>query len=144
MQDMNTSDPGNYSPYRRFSKQAWSRLRADTPLTLTAEEVNDLLGLNERVSMDEVVEIYLPLSRLLNLYVAAAQDLFQATQGFLGRDGRKMPYIIGLAGSVAVGKSTTARLLQALLARWAQSPKGRSGADRRVPAVQCGIRKNKA
>jgi type I pantothenate kinase len=123
MQDINTTDPAMDSPYRRFTKQSWARLRADTPLTLTQAELDDLQGLNERVSMDEVVEIYLPLSRLLNLYVGAAQELFQATQNFLGRDGGKMPYIIGLAGSVAVGKSTIARLLQALLARWPNHPK---------------------
>ncbi len=98
-------------------------MRADTPLTLSQAELDDLQGLNEQVSMNEVIEIYLPLSRLLNLYVAATQELFAATGKFLGGNGRKLPYIIGLAGSVAVGKSTTARLMQALLARWPDHPK---------------------
>lgn len=112
------------SPYRSFTKEQWGRLRADTPLTLSSEEVSQLQGMNERVSMDEVVKIYLPLSRLLSFYVAAAQDLFRSTEEFLGsKNGKKMPYIIGLGGSVAVGKSTTARLLQALLARWPDHPK---------------------
>jgi type I pantothenate kinase len=98
--------------------------RADTPLTLTAEDVLRLQSLNDPVSLDEVVEIYLPLSRLLSLYVAATQGLFKATQRFLLAENEgKSPYIIGLAGSVAVGKSSTARLLKALLARWPNTPK---------------------
>jgi len=121
---MNPPLTDDLSPYRYFSTQAWAKLRADTPLTLTQEELDALQGLNEHVSMDEVKQIYLPLSRLLNLYVAATQKLFSATQSFLGgaERERKVPYIIGLAGSVAVGKSTTARLLQALLARWPDHP----------------------
>ena len=111
------------SPYRVFTRAQWARLRADTPLTLAAEELGELKGLNDRVDMDEVVAIYLPLSRLLNLYVAATQELFQATQKFLRSDHHKMPYVIGIAGSVAVGKSTTARILQRLLARWPHHPK---------------------
>jgi type I pantothenate kinase len=112
------------SPYRTFSRDEWARLRADTPLTLTAEDVLRLQSLNDPVSLDEVVEIYLPLSRLLSLYVAATQGLFKATQRFLLAENEgKSPYIIGLAGSVAVGKSSTARLLKALLARWPNTPK---------------------
>ena len=111
------------SPYRVFSRSEWAGLRADTPLTLTEEEVAELRGFNERVNVDEVIAIYLPLSRLLNLYVAATQELFRATQRFLGGDQRKVPYIIGMAGSVAVGKSTTARVLRQLLARWPHHPK---------------------
>jgi type I pantothenate kinase len=112
------------SPYRRFARDEWARLRADTPLTLTADEVIALQSLNDPVSLDEVIAIYLPLSRLLALYVAAAQGLFKATQRFLlaEQDG-KVPYIIGVAGSVAVGKSTTARILKALTARWPNTPK---------------------
>lgn len=111
------------SPYLTFSRAEWAELRADTPLTLTEAELAELQGINEQVSMDEVVDIYLPLSRLLNLYVDATQKLFKATQDFLGRNHHKVPYIIGMAGSVAVGKSTTARILQALLARWPNHPR---------------------
>lgn len=121
---MDQLKPGNLSPYRFFTKEQWGRLRADTPLTLNPDEVRRLQGINERVSMDEVVKIYLPLSRLLSFYVDAAQELFQATEKFLGgANQKKMPYIIGVAGSVAVGKSTMARILQALLARWPSHPK---------------------
>ncbi len=111
------------SPYRKFSREEWAKLRDDTPLTLTAEELNELRGLNDRVDLDEVVAIYLPLSRLLNLYVAATQKLFDATKKFSHIKGQKVPYIIGMAGSVAVGKSTTARILKTLLARWPNHPK---------------------
>ena len=111
------------SPHRVFTAEEWSQLRADQPMTLTAFEVDRLQSMNDRVSMAQVERIYLPLSRLLWLYVAAAQQLFSATARFLGDEGPKVPYIIGLAGSVAVGKSTTARLLQALLARWPTTPK---------------------
>src|SRR5467141_1421852 len=116
---------GPMSPtlYLDFTHEAWGRLRADTPLTLSDADLTQLRGLNERVSLDEVVEIYLPLSRLLNLYVAATQELYRATAPFLGSDGAKGPYGIGMAGSVAVGKSTTARILQALLSRWPHHPK---------------------
>lgn len=122
--ELNKTDlNGALSPYRIFSREDWANLRADTPLTLSEDEVDRLQGLNEPVSMDEVIRIYLPMSRLLNLYVAATQKLFSATQEFLGYADQKVPYIIGLAGSVAVGKSTTARLLRALLARWPDHPK---------------------
>jgi type I pantothenate kinase len=111
------------SPYRAFSRAEWAALRADTPMTLTPDEVTRLRSLNDRLDMAEVEEIYLPLSRLLSLYVAATQRLFRAQQGFLGTEDAKMPYVVGVAGSVAVGKSTTARVLQALLARWPNVPK---------------------
>src|SRR5215213_8165793 len=111
------------SPYRTFPRAEWASLRADTPMTLQPNEVTRLRSLHDRLDMREVEEIYLPLSRLLSLYVAAAQRLFHAQQDFLGTEDSKMPYIIGVAGSVAVGKSTTARVLQALLARWPNTPK---------------------
>lgn len=112
------------SPYRHFSREEWAHLRADAPLTLTAEDLERLRSLNDPISIEEVVEIYLPLSRLLSFYVAATQGLFKATQRFLIAEREtKLPYIIGLAGSVAVGKSTTARILAALLARWPNTPK---------------------
>ncbi|MGE7415684.1 type I pantothenate kinase [Methylobacterium tarhaniae] len=112
------------SPYRVFAREEWAHLRADTPLTLTAEDVMRLQSLNDPISLEEVIAIYLPLSRLLSLYVAATQGLFKATQRFLLAEREvKVPYIIGVAGSVAVGKSTTARVLKALLARWPNTPK---------------------
>jgi type I pantothenate kinase len=111
------------SPYRVFTRAEWAELRADTPMTLTPEEVTRLRSLHDRLDMREVEDIYLPLSRLLSLYVAATQRLFRAEQSFLGTEDSKMPYIIGVAGSVAVGKSTMARVLQALLARWPNVPK---------------------
>src|SRR6201985_1959482 len=113
----------NLSPYRTFSRAEWAMLREDTPMTLTSEEVTRLRSLHDRLDMAEVEEIYLPLSRLLSMYVAATQRLFRAQQRFLGTEDAKMPYIIGIGGSVAVGKSTTARVLQALLARWTNVPK---------------------
>ncbi|MBS3932964.1 MAG: type I pantothenate kinase [Truepera sp.] len=106
------------SPYVNFERSAWAKLRNSTPLTLTERDLTELQGINEQLSLDEVVAIYLPLSRLLNLYVAATQMLHQATDTFLGRPSARVPYLIGVAGSVAAGKSTTARLLQALLSRW--------------------------
>jgi type I pantothenate kinase len=109
--------------YLDFTHEAWGRLRADTPLTLSEADLAQLRGLNERIALAEVVEIYLPLSRLLNLYVAATQELYRATATFLGSDAAKVAYVIGMAGSVAVGKSTTARILQALLSRWPHHPR---------------------
>jgi type I pantothenate kinase len=111
------------SPYRTFTRAEWASLREDTPMTLAPAEVSRLRSLHDRLDMTEVEEIYLPLSRLLSLYVEATQRLFRAQQRFLGTEDAKMPYIIGVAGSVAVGKSTTARVLQALLARWPNTPK---------------------
>lgn len=113
----------NLSPYRHFTRDEWAQLRADTPLTLTIDDLKRLQSINDPISLEEVIAIYLPLSRLLALYVAATQGLFKATQRFLGADDGKVPYIIGVAGSVAVGKSTTARVLQALLSRWPNTPK---------------------
>src|SRR6266700_3994898 len=105
------------SPYRSFSRAEWAALREDTPMTLTPGEVSELRSLNDRLDMEEVEAIYLPISRLLSLYVAATQRLFRAQQRFLGTEDVKMPYLIGIAGSVAVGKSTTARVLKAVLER---------------------------
>jgi type I pantothenate kinase len=112
-----------FSPYRIFTREEWAKLRADTPMTLAVEEVDQLSGVIDRISADEVEDIYLPLSRLLNLYVSAAQTLHSETATFLGNRDGKMPFIIGVAGSVAVGKSTTARVLRALLARWPHHPR---------------------
>jgi type I pantothenate kinase len=116
-------DPG-LSPFRNFTREEWAALRADTPQPLRDDEIARLQGLNDRLHIAEVVEIYLPLSRLLSIYVGAEQRLYRQMQKFLGpEEGGKMPYIIGVAGSVAVGKSTTSRVLQALLARWPNTPK---------------------
>jgi type I pantothenate kinase len=111
------------SRFVEFGREQWAGLRAATPLPLSVGQLSRLQGLNERVSLDEVTDIYLPLSRLLNLYVAATQTLHEATATFLGSVAPRVPYVIGLAGSVAVGKSTTSRILQALLARWPSHPK---------------------
>jgi type I pantothenate kinase len=111
------------SPYRVFSRDEWAGLRADTPLTLSEADVARLRSLDDPVDVKEVEQIYLPISRLLALYVEATQGLFRATRSFLGTNGSKVPYIIGIGGSVAVGKSTTSRLLQALLHRWPNTPK---------------------
>ena len=105
-----------------FEREAWRALRAATPLPLSAEEVEGLRGLGEHLDLEEVADVYLPLSRLLNLHVAATQSLWAAQQAFLGGFTQKVPFIIGIAGSVAVGKSTTARILQALLSRWPDHP----------------------
>jgi type I pantothenate kinase len=112
-----------FSPYRVFARDEWAKLRADTPMTLVPRDLEQLSGLIEELSISEVEQIYLPLSRLLNLHVAGAQELHSVTSRFLGRRERHVPYILGIAGSVAVGKSTTARVLRALLARWADHPR---------------------
>ncbi|TMJ52654.1 MAG: type I pantothenate kinase [Alphaproteobacteria bacterium] len=112
-----------YNPYRIFTREQWAHLRDDTPMTLEPGEFDRLRSLHDRLDINEVEDIYLPLSRLLSIYVDAAQRLYYAQRQFLGIRDRKMPYIIGIAGSVAGGKSTTARVLQALLARWSPRPK---------------------
>jgi type I pantothenate kinase len=110
------------SPFLRFSRGEWSRLRATAPLTLSEGDLVALQGLGESVSIEEVVEIYLPLARLLNLHVSASRALYNVTDSFLGNPAAKVPYVIGIAGSVAVGKSTTARILQSLLSRGPKRP----------------------
>jgi type I pantothenate kinase len=120
---MNPRPTVAFSPYAIYSREEWARLRADTPMTLSDAELENLSGLTERVSTQEVVDVYLPLSRLLNFYIEAEQGLHHATERFLRKGNGKTPFIIGLAGSVAAGKSTTARVLQALLARWPSHPR---------------------
>ena len=109
--------------YVSFDRRQWAELRAATPMTLRETDLEDLRGINERIDLDEVAAVYLPLTRLLNLYVSATQNLHKVSATFLGTLAPKMPYVIGVAGSVAVGKSTFARILQALLARWPDHPK---------------------
>lgn len=115
--------PDGFQRYIHFTRDEWSRLRAATPMTLNERDLEELQGINERLSMDEVESIYLPLARLLNLYVAAIQNLRQTTDTFLGAPSARAPYVIAVAGSVAVGKSTAARVIQALLARWPNHPR---------------------
>lgn len=114
-------DP-SVSRFLSFSRDEWAVLRAATPMTLREDDLTKLRGINERIDLDEVAKIYLPLSRLLNLYVSATQDLARVSSTFLGSMAPRVPYVIGVAGSVAVGKSTFARILQALLARWPDHP----------------------
>jgi type I pantothenate kinase len=112
-----------FSPYREFDRGEWAKLRADTPMTLVERDLEQLSGLMDDLSLDEIEQIYLPMSRLLNLYVQAAQELHSVSSRFLHRRDQRVPFIIGIAGSVAVGKSTTARVLRALLARWRDHPR---------------------
>ncbi|BBZ55620.1 MULTISPECIES: type I pantothenate kinase [Mycobacteriaceae] len=119
--------PSEPSPYVEFDRRQWRALRMATPLKLTAHELLGLRGMGEQLDLLEVEEVYLPLARLIHLQVAARQRLFAATAEFLGEPqqnpDRPVPFIIGVAGSVAVGKSTTARVLQALLARFGHHPR---------------------
>ncbi|OQQ01127.1 type I pantothenate kinase [Vibrio splendidus] len=111
------------SPFMSFDRERWSELRNLVPMTLSESDLKELQGINEKLTMEEAVEIYLPLSRLLNLYVAARQNRNSVLHQFLDKKEKAPPFIIGIAGSVAVGKSTTARLLKALLSRWENHPK---------------------
>lgn len=119
---MKSSD--NHQPFHEFDAESWAKLRADTPMTLGEDDLKRLRGINEKVNIEEVEQIYLPVSRLLNLYVGARRELYKATSKFLnngnvgGTEQERVPFIIGIAGSVAVGKSTTARVLRELLAAW--------------------------
>jgi len=120
---MTQSQDQTYSPYLEFTRAEWAALRANTPLTLSENDLEQIQGVSESVSMEEVVDIHLPLSRLLNLHISATQDLHKVSSSFLGSLTEKTPYVIGIAGSVSVGKSTISRLLQALLSRWPEHPK---------------------
>ncbi|MFK7889953.1 MAG: type I pantothenate kinase [Granulosicoccus sp.] len=119
----NPAHSDQFSPYRSFSIDEWAKLRCNTKVPLTEAELIALRGINERASLEEVAQVYLPLSRLLSLYVESVQQLNNGTQQFMGTDSGKVPFIIGVAGSVAVGKSTVARILQTLLARWPEHPR---------------------
>lgn len=121
--DLPESGQRRISPYWYFSTEQWAGFRADTPLTLTAEEVLRLRSLGDPISLEEVGRIYLSMSRLLSAHVEASQELFRQRKHFLNLDAAKTPFIIGIAGSVAVGKSTTARIIKELMARWPSSPK---------------------
>src|SRR5258706_6026203 len=121
MMDQRTE--AQFALYQVFSRAEWAAIREDTPMTLTSDEVMRLRSLHDRLDIAEIEEIYLPLSRLLSLHVAATQRLFIPQQRCLVTEDAKTPYVIGVAGAVAVGKSTAARVLQALLARWPNVPK---------------------
>ena len=116
-------DRGDVPRFERFDRLEWAALRAQTPLTIREKDLEALRGINDQLDLDEVTAVYLPLARLLNLYVSATQSLHRVSTTFLGTIAPKLPYIIGVAGSVAVGKSTLARLLQALLSRWPEHPR---------------------
>ncbi len=111
------------SPYLDFDRDTWRGLRKSMPQVLTESEVKKLAGIGENINLEEVADVYLPLSRLIHMQVAARQALTAATEEFLGNPPSHVPFVIGVAGSVAVGKSTTARLLQVLLERWDSHPK---------------------
>lgn len=112
------------TPYLEFDREHWATLRDSVPLELlTDKELLELKGINDEISMDEVNKIYLPISRLLNFYISSNLGRQTVLEQFLGTNGTKVPYVIGIAGSVAVGKSTTARLLQTLLSRWPEHRK---------------------
>ena len=111
-------DQPDQAVYRSFTRKDWAKLRAETPMTLSIPDIEKLTGILEPVSPREVEEVYLPLTRLINLYAVAAETLHRETNLFLRKSEQKSPFIIGMAGSVAVGKSTMARILRALLAKW--------------------------
>jgi type I pantothenate kinase len=111
------------SPFIAFTREEWSRLRGETPLTLDQRDVDELRGITEALSLEEVEQVYLPLSRLLNLHIGAVQNLHRVTSRFLGVRDARSPYVIAIAGSVSAGKSTTARVLRTLLSRWPDHPR---------------------
>lgn len=111
------------APYHRFTRKEWSRFRDGEPMTLTDEDIRRLRSLTDPISLFEAEDVYLPLARLISFYVEATQAVHRVSTRFLGADDRKVPYIIGVVGSVASGKSTTSRILRTLLQRWRTSPK---------------------
>ncbi|MCA0323015.1 MAG: type I pantothenate kinase [Actinobacteria bacterium] len=117
------SPTGLPSPYAVFGRTEWARLRESHPMNLTGDDLTRLRGLGEPVDLDEVESVYLPLSRLLYFYVEATHGLRLATSEFLGERPTRVPFVVGVAGSVAVGKSTTARILRELMLRWPHTPR---------------------
>ena len=119
----NASKTAEISPFVVISRQDWAELGRTTEQPLTAEEIKQIQGLGDVLDMREVADVYLPLSQLLSLYVSETQNLHERESRFLGERATRVPFIIGIAGSVAVGKSTVARLLRELLSRWEGTPK---------------------
>ena len=117
---METTD--NLSPFMTFSRKEWAALRHSSPMEVTQEEIDQLKGVNDVLNMQEVADIYLPLTRLIHLHAKASQELHRSRSVFLQTSEKKVPYIIGIAGSVAVGKSTIARVLNTLISRWNGHP----------------------
>ncbi len=117
-----TNGEGNFTPFVELERQTWARLSHELETSLTYEDIIRLRGLGDQLDLNEVREVYLPLSRLLDLYIAAAGRLHSATNTFLGEQTRRTPFVIGVGGSVAVGKSTTARVLQEMLRRSPETP----------------------
>jgi type I pantothenate kinase len=120
---VNPADAADIAAYIVFGRRDWAKLRVNTPLTLSSGELASMRSLDDALSLDEVAEVYLPLSRLLNLHVGASRNLARVKDAFLGRPATRPPYVIGVGGSVAVGKSTFARVLRALMARWPDHPR---------------------
>lgn len=120
--ELTTPRGGVPSPYVVLDRAAWSRLRENHPMNLTAEDIAHIQGLGEPLDLSEVEEVYLPVSRLLNYYVGAVDELHGVTSEFLGESPPRTPFVIGVAGSVAVGKSTTSRILREMLSRWPNTP----------------------
>lgn len=118
-----SGDAGTYSPFVELDRNAWSQLADTIEQPLNQDDVDRLRGIGEHLSLNEVAEVYLPLSRLLNIYVESAAHLRAKTNEFLNGTTRRTPFVIGVAGSVAVGKSTTARVLQEMLRRWPSTPR---------------------
>ena len=114
---------GGDSPFVEILRQDWADLAPSTPMSLDESDLIRLRGLGDHLDLDEVRDVYVPLSRLINLYVSNARSLHRATSGFLGERSASTPFVIGVAGSVAVGKSTVSRLLRELLRRWEDTPR---------------------
>jgi type I pantothenate kinase len=123
MMDPDRAADRRLSPFVRFSREEWSRLRAPTSLSLSKDDVRDLRQIAGHLSSEEATEVYLPLSWLLYLHVSAAQDLYRRAHAFLTQEETEVPYVVGIAGSVAAGKSTVAQVLQALISRWPENPR---------------------
>jgi type I pantothenate kinase len=121
--DAGQVDAAGLSPFVRYSREEWGRLQASTPLSLSEYDVQDLRRITGHLSSEEAAEFYLPLSWLLYLHVSATQDLYRRAHAFLGKQAAEVPYVVGIAGSVAVGKSTVAQMAQALISRWPGRPK---------------------